>query len=131
MLFRSQTHAADLEHAIRKHGGRKTIDALLVPFDIALSELITELELKLPPERSTIDVIVDREKLLNVCHELTALLKDDDLTAGKLLETNIDLLKAAFPLEFSSIEAAIRAFDFEAALATLELAKKQYSMTTR
>ncbi|GAM10231.1 signal transduction histidine-protein kinase BarA [Geobacter sp. OR-1] len=74
---------------------------------------------------SVVPATVDREKLEAVCLKLAGLLKDDDAAAGDLLGANSDLLRSSFPLEFSVIDGAIRRFDFEAALNTLQKAMKQ------
>ena len=126
---RLQNCAADLEQAIRKRNSRDTVDSLLLPFEMCLNELMTELEFKLPPAGSEVPVIMDREKILAICHDLATLLKDDDPAAGKLLDVNADLLNAAFPLEFTSIEKAIRSFDFETAITALEKAKTNFDIT--
>ncbi|MEI7636927.1 MAG: PAS domain S-box protein [Syntrophus sp. (in: bacteria)] len=126
---RLQNCAADLEQAIRKRKSKDTVDSLLLPFELCLNELMTELEFKLPPTGREVPVIMEREKILAICHDLAALLKDDDPAAGKLLDVNADLLNAAFPLEFTSIEKAIRSFDFETAITALEKAKTNFDIT--
>jgi hypothetical protein len=89
-------------------------------FEGTLKELIAEMEAKLPSEHVCGPVTVDAGMLETVCNRLVKLLKEDDAEAGDLFKANSDLLKTAFPLEFSGIEATISGFDFEAALAALE-----------
>jgi PAS domain S-box-containing protein len=115
-----QSCAANLEQLLREHNGRDEIDPALVKFESTLSELISDLDAKLPPERTALLVAIDREKLAAVCNEIILLLRDDDATAVDLLEANSDLLATAFPHEFPAIQTAITAFDFEAALEGLE-----------
>ena len=117
---RLQERAADLEQAIKNHVSRKKLNALLLSFETALAEVITDLELKLPAVKSAVSVVVEREKLAAICRDLTTLLKNDDPKAGNLFNANSDLLRAAFPDEFSSMEKAIKSFDFDNALAALK-----------
>ena len=63
---------------------------------------------------------IDPEKLKQVCARLAALLADDDSEAGDVLDDNSDLLHAAFPKAYRAIDDAVKAFDFEAALAKLK-----------
>ena len=67
-------------------------------------------------------VAVDPAKLKEVCTRLSTLLADDDSEAGDVLDDNADLLNAAFPKDYRAIDAAIKGFDFEAALEKLKAA---------
>lgn len=69
---------------------------------------------------------IDREKLETAYQQLVELLRDDDASAGDLLDENFELLKNSFPQEFPVIEGAIRRFDFEAAVAALVKARKNF-----
>jgi len=122
---RLEGYAAELEQAIRIAIPPETMVPLLNQFDEALSEVITELEAKLPPERSPEPVGVDTEQLRDVCARMVQLLKEDDAAVDELLTMNSDLLFSAFPREFNGIKAAIRAFDLDAALARLEQAMRE------
>jgi len=117
--------AAELEAAIRGRKSRDAIDGLLPPFAAALDGLLAELAAKLPPEQRPAPVAVDKDKLASVCHELASLLAENDAAAADLLDANTTLLKAAFPVEFSDIDAAIKRFDFAVALAALEKARRR------
>ncbi len=119
-----QTCAADLEQAIRKRRNRGETDALLSQFDTALGGLLAELEAKLPAEHAAGPAMVDRAALKGICHRLSTLLKEDDSAACDLLDAHEDLLRASFPEQFPGIEAAIRGYDFEAALEALEKTMK-------
>jgi len=92
-----------------------------------LQAIITELEAKLPPEVVAEAVMVDPEKLGEVCTNLVALLMDENLLAGDLLDTRRSLLATAFPVEFAGIEAAIKQFELETALEKLTRAMAENS----
>jgi len=77
---------------------------------------------KLPTERTRATVRVDPARLEAACRQLAAALEADDGEAGDLLEAHADLLWSAFPERFHSLEARIRGFEFEAALAILTAA---------
>ena len=77
------------------------------------------------PAPHPVPVAMDRQALEGVSRNLSELLKNDDISAGDLFDANRDMLHSAFPEEFFRIEGAIRRFDFEAALAALELATKK------
>lgn len=120
-----QACAADLEEVIRGGRSREETDASLLTFDTALTGLLLELKAKLPAEQRPAPATADKDALAPVCHELAKLLKDDDSTAVDLLDTHAAFLRAAFPQDFSSIEAAIRRYDFDSALAGLERVMKR------
>ncbi|MBI4293933.1 MAG: response regulator [Betaproteobacteria bacterium] len=118
-----QSEAAMLEAAIREHQPRDSVDRQLAATDTKLSALVAALELALPPEAaSTARLRVDPEKLKAVCIRLEALLAEDNAEAGDVMDTNGDLLNAAFPGHFRKIDDAIRGFDFESALTSLRAA---------
>ena len=78
----------------------------------------------MPPEAETIKVIIDFEKLEEICTQLSVLLREDDAEAADLLQNNSDLLKSAFPNHYNAIAAGIDSFDFEAAYTALISAKE-------
>ena len=71
------------------------------------------------------EIKVDPKILKTVCGRLETLLLDDDSAAVDLMHENANLLSAAFPWHYSRIEVAIRAFDFDAALAALRAASAE------
>ncbi len=117
-----QQLAQKLEAAIRERRLRGEIDERLDELTRQLDYFIAQLEQSLPPKPGRSAVTVDREKLKAVVGKLEALLADDDAEAGDVLEMNAGLLDAAFPLHYRQISDNIRAFNFEAALATLKAA---------
>jgi two-component system sensor histidine kinase/response regulator len=119
-----QQAAAELETAIKADQSRFDIDLLLTNVGTPLETLIQQLEAKLPPEAETIKVIIDFEKLEEICTQLSALLSEDDAEAADLLQNNSDLLKSAFPNHYNAIAAGINSFDFETAYTALISAKE-------
>lgn len=115
-----QSCAEDLEGAIRDRYDREMVEVRLQHFERRLNELTASLDAKLSPEPLFRSVTVEMDKLDPVCRRLLYLLKNDDAATSDLFETNASLLHAAFPQEFSGIQAAIRRFDFETAIAGLE-----------
>jgi signal transduction histidine kinase len=70
-----------------------------------------------PPDR-------DWQEMVPICDQLAALLRSDDIGAGDLFSAHRDLFKAWFVQEVSSIEGAIRRFDYETALELLVTATR-------
>jgi two-component system sensor histidine kinase/response regulator len=58
------------------------------------------------------------------------LLADDDSEAADVLRQHAALLRAAWGTGFRAVEAAVEAFDFEAALQALNAAVAQAAMDT-
>jgi two-component system sensor histidine kinase/response regulator len=119
-----QQAAAELETALKTDQSRSEIDLLLTQIENLLENLIQQLETKLPPEAETIKVIIDFEKLEEICTQLSVLLSEDDAEAADLLQNNSDLLKSAFPNHYNAIATGIDSFDFEAAYTALISAKE-------
>lgn len=122
-----QALAEELEQAIRHHEERKVLDEFLLGLETSLGELVGALEANLPELPKTPEPFQDREQLAEVCKQIILALKDDNPSACGLFNTHTDLLKAAFPQDFSGIAAAIQAFDFDIAISSLENAMKKYS----
>ena len=117
-----QQLAATLELALKEQRPRADIESALAQFEPPLAELIEALQAQLPAEAEKAQVAVDQDALREVCGKLAALLADDDSEAGDLLDSQANLLNAAFPARFRQIDDAVRSFDFEAALAALKAA---------
>jgi two-component system sensor histidine kinase/response regulator len=115
-----QQLAATLELALKEQWPRADIEAALEKFEPPLADLIAALQAQLPAEAEKAQVAVDQDALREVCGKLAALLADDDSEAGDLLDSQANLLNAAFPTRFRQIDDAVRGFDFEAALAVLK-----------
>ncbi len=120
-----QECAAGLEQAIRNRHEPETVEEQLRTFQGALREVVTGLEATLPPPPDAIHPPGSGEDFHVVRRTLIGLLKDDDCTACDYFETHSALFGDALPGEFASIRAAIRGFDFEAALAVLEMTMKK------
>jgi len=117
-----QARAEVLETAIRERQPLLGIRALLHGLEGPLETLVARLREALPVVAARTAVPVDPDRLRTVCAQLAGLLAQDDGEAGDVLEAHADLLCAAFPDRFGSLEESIRAFDFEGALATLNAA---------
>jgi two-component system sensor histidine kinase/response regulator len=121
-----QECAAGLEQAIRNRHEPETVEAHLRTFQGALSEVVASVESTLPPPQpDAMNPPGSGEGFHEVCRTLIELLKDDDCTACDCFETHSALFSDAIPAEFASIREAIRGFDFEAALAALEMTMKK------
>jgi signal transduction histidine kinase len=117
-----QQLAESLETAIREHRPREEVDLLIHKMETPLESLITELQQKLPEQQGRTRITVDGRQLKSAVDKLEALLADNDSEAVDVLDANADLLYAAFPDDYRTIEDGIRSFDFEAALAALHAA---------
>ena len=116
--------ALALETSIRDKQPRATIDARLTDLEGPLAALVAQLEGRLPTDAVRATVAVDRAQLDLVCDRLEAMLASDDAGAGELLEAHSDLIHSAFPLAYRTIEADVRSFDSDSALAALRAARK-------
>ena len=119
-----QQAASELEAAIVKQPSRDLLDASLEEVKGLLVHLVRQLEEKLPREPDEVPVVVDMKALGVACDKLEALLADDDAQAGEVLDANAGLLRSAYPAHYGEIEAGIRAYDFEKALAVLRTAQR-------
>ena len=120
-----QERAAALELALKEQQAGAQIEALLEQFEPPLLALIAALQASLPAEAEKLQVAVDMDALRALCSRLAALLADDDSEAGDLLDSQANLLNAAFPAHFRRIDDAVRSYDFETALATLKTAARE------
>jgi two-component system sensor histidine kinase/response regulator len=117
-----QRNAADLEQALREGQSRGAVEEVLGRVLAPLARLLDQLEARLPPEAAPAVVAVDEAELRATCSRLALLLAEDDSEATDILDTSADLLSAAFAADFRGIDAAIRGYDFEAALNALKAA---------
>ena len=119
-----QQLAEELESAIKERQPRGAVNVRLAGLEQPLDALIARLEQALPEERARTAVVVDAANLESVCHQLGALLADDDAKAVAMLDANADLLGAAFPSHYREIERSIRSFNFALALEALHAASE-------
>jgi len=75
-----------------------------------------------PRKAESANVEIDLEKLKEVSLRMRKLLADDDSEAADVFADEGEMLQAAFSDDYRAIDDAIRAFDFEQALAVLESA---------
>jgi two-component system sensor histidine kinase/response regulator len=119
---RLQTEAEQLETAINEKYTRDSIDERAALVDASLSALIGQLAARLTAEETVLAVVaVDRQQLREVCARLAKLLDDDDAEAGDVLDKHVNLLRTAFDKSYSTIDSAIRNYDFGLALEQLKL----------
>ena len=107
-----------LESAIGQRRERIELAPLLDSAAKMLAALIAELAAKLPAEACP-PAAVDLSRLQGVCRRLAEFLADNDAEAGDVLDAEEALLRTAFAGDYRPIEAAVRSFDYEAALAAL------------
>ncbi|NFV79723.1 response regulator [Magnetospirillum aberrantis] len=117
-----QVPAGELESVLAERAPRDAVEDAIEVLRQPLGTLIAALDNRLPPEEEVIRAEVDRAVLDQVCRRLRNLLAEDDAEVDDVLEENTGLLAAAFPEEYSRLHAAIKDFDFEAALAVLNRA---------
>ncbi len=117
-----QQLAEKLETATRERRPRPEIDSRLDAVNGPLAAFIVQLEQQLPAERIKAAVMGTPEQLKAVCDQLAAMLADDDAEAYDVLDTNAELLYAAFAHHYHLIDDSIRSFNFEAALKALRAA---------
>ncbi|MDZ4200760.1 MAG: response regulator [Gallionella sp.] len=115
-----QELAAELERAVKARELRDRMEVLLDALALPLDELVSALERALPAEEVLAPVVVDGDRLREVCARLEQLLADDDAEAGDVLDKNAELLHSAFPDHYHRIDSAIKLFNFEAALTALK-----------
>jgi two-component system sensor histidine kinase/response regulator len=121
---RLEACAASLEQAL-KNRHSQTVPFALMSFDTTLAGLLTELETKLPPRPEAPPDPVNKDALAAVCRVLMPLLKECETAAVDFFEDGSGQLKAAFPLDYPAIAAAVRSYDFERAHAALDKAMKK------
>ena len=117
-----QPLAERLEAALGERRARTVVEERLTELEGPLGALLEELASKLHAQQLQSPAAVDPERLMAVCGQLRTLLAEDDGGAGELLETQADLLGAAFPAFFPGLADRIRSFDFEGAQAVLDAA---------
>ena len=74
------------------------------------------------PEVAAATGVVSPEALQRVCQELRRLVEDDDMEAIEVARRHEPLLRAACLEDFARLDAALQAFDFEAAAAIIQQA---------
>jgi two-component system sensor histidine kinase/response regulator len=117
-----QRLATRLETAIRERAPRREIEARTDAIRQPLERLIAQLDKALPPVARRAAVSVDREELKSLGERLDALLVENNVEAGALLDAHADLFCAGFPGHYAGIENAIHAFNFRGALDELRKA---------
>jgi two-component system sensor histidine kinase/response regulator len=126
-----QAAMAKVERALHDQETAAQVQDLMDKPRSLLTQLLADLGAALPPEAVAADsTAVDPEQLAAASHQLAALLADDDSEAADVLRQHAALLRAAWGPGFRAVEAAVDAFDFEAALQALNAAVAQAAMDT-
>jgi two-component system sensor histidine kinase/response regulator len=112
-----QKAAEKLEGRIRARETGPALKASIALTGELLSSLVTALaawfaaHATAPPA-----ALPGQEKIEEVVNRLAELLAEDSASSARVFADNAELLRAAFPAIFKSLEKAIRNFDFESAL---------------
>ena len=119
-----QARAEKLERACASGVASETVDALLEETAAELATVVSALEAvrESRPAGEEERIPVDDAVLREVCGHLRALLQDSDVTVFGLLDEREDFLRTAFPGEYLGMAEAVRAYDFDKALAILDCA---------
>ncbi|MDZ4162163.1 MAG: response regulator, partial [Burkholderiales bacterium] len=117
-----QRQAAQLEAAIRLGSVPEDVDTQLAALRAPLGDLLAALKGALSAETPAVPNSIAPGASRQVCDQLAAFLAEGDSEASDVFETHANELAAAFPAQFAALAAAMRAFDFPAALATLHAA---------
>jgi len=126
---KAQALAAELEQAAKAGEDTARLHAITEALRDALVPLVQALEAWLlaadgsMKAAATAPAGVDEAALGRVCQQLRALCQDMDSEAEELLEREATLLSNAFPGHFQALANAVRAFDFETAIAKLDEAR--------
>ena len=123
-----QQAAAQLEASIKAQANDVTLEELTGKLSIPLDALLDALASSLPPEISR-STDIDPDTLRASCRTLARQLADDDAEAADTLHANADLLRSAFPQHFAAIDNALRNYDLEAALSSLQQALSDANIT--
>jgi PAS domain S-box-containing protein len=117
--------SAAMESAFKEKMADDELNALLTPLEAVLDGLIEEMKKQPTLETAEkVSVVIDPDKLNEVCQQLKALLEDNDSEAADLLEMNADLLESAFGEQCQDIKTGVCNFDFDMALVALDNAMK-------
>ena len=117
-----QACATALESAIRERREKSEIEPLLVHMAHVLEKLMQDLDKHLlaKPEFPLHVPPVDDKELGRLCQQLLKLLRDDDPAALDHYEEHQLIFDSLFTAPYTSLKTAIRAYDFDMALASME-----------
>ncbi len=124
--------AEQLEHAVHRHAAPEVLAPLQSATAACLTQLVKALVSHLPaPPATPLPVAVDADQLAVVCASLARQLAEDDFSSARLLEESEALLRVGLGADFAPLAAAIRHFDFVAALACLKDAAARLGIPLR
>ncbi len=124
-----QQAAAELEQHLREHAPAAAVEQSLAAFAEKLSAILGALAACLPAQEVSKSLAVDEQNLAQTVQSLVALLARDDAAAVRQLGNSAQLLRAAFPDAYKSIEDAVQSYQFDTALERLQQAAQARGVT--
>ncbi|CAD5107474.1 ATP-binding protein [Zestomonas carbonaria] len=122
-----QVRAAALESVLRAGADLDAVAEPLAELDAGLQALIAAVDAELPTP-PTVESVVDEQALVALCRRLADLFAEHDPRGGRLFTESAGLLRSAFADDCSAIEAAVRDYDFDKALRSLDEAVRRRGM---
>lgn len=92
----------------------------------ALEIMLDEIDQNILQKQYEPDRVTDSAELDGICKELIDSLEDNDASAVEIFQNNRDVLKSAFPEQYSAIENAVSSFDFDTSLDLLKQARSEW-----
>jgi two-component system, sensor histidine kinase and response regulator len=133
-----QQQAQALEAAITASASMDLVEAKLAEVALGVQALIEGIKASLgeaphpaAPGGRMNAINADAANLQTVCQALASLLREQDASAGAMLDAHSVALAAAFQTDYTNIETSVRNFEFETALQALETAASRQAIALR
>ena len=115
-----QEAARALEYAFNDNALPERLEGSIEACDHVLADFVVKLVAALPAQTKPAPLqAADRHAVADLCRKLRSLLSDDDMQASDLLADNESLIRSAWGESYADFDRAIRAFEYEDALALL------------
>jgi two-component system sensor histidine kinase/response regulator len=115
-----QEAARALEYAFNDNAPPERLEGSIDACDRVLADFVAKLVAALPAQTKPAPLqAADRHAVADLCRKLRSLLSDDDMQASDLLADNESLIRSAWGESYADFDRAIRAFEYEDALALL------------
>ena len=121
-----QSLASRLEAAIKSGRPHEEITRMHLEVCAALEIMLNEIDQNILQKQYEPDRVTDSAELDGICKELIDSLEDNDASAVEIFQNNRDVLKSAFPEQYSAIENAVSSFDFDTSLDLLKQARSEW-----
>lgn len=121
-----QSLASRLEAAIKSGRPHEEITRMHLEVCAALEIMLDEIDQNILQKQYEPDRVTDSAELDGICKELIDSLEDNDASAVEIFQNNRDVLKSAFPEQYSAIENAVSSFDFDTSLDLLKQARSEW-----